>query len=202
MKHVWSKIPGFCDPSIVRLYEKMVHRFPKGSVFVEVGALFGSSASVIVVESLNQKKEIELHVVDPFKRMDGQGLLFNGFLGRNGCSKKFYDKFEYYMTKYGLLQHLTVHKDTSANASKSFEDASVDFVFIDANHTYKSVKANILAWHPKIKRGGIIAGHDYKIAVKRGRRPPKQKGLVEAVNEAFGVGKFKLNGKCWIYEVK
>lgn len=51
---------------------------------------------------------------------------------------------------------------TSLEASRRFADNSVDFVFIDAIHDYEHVKEDIVAWYPKVKKGGIIAGDDYK----------------------------------------
>jgi hypothetical protein len=42
-----------------------------------------------------------------------------------------------------------------------FENESLDFVYIDANHTYESVSDDILTWYPKVRSGGILAGHDY-----------------------------------------
>jgi predicted O-methyltransferase YrrM len=40
-------------------------------------------------------------------------------------------------------------------------DGSLDFVYIDANHTYNAVKEDINLWYPKVKSGGIVMGHDY-----------------------------------------
>jgi hypothetical protein len=42
-----------------------------------------------------------------------------------------------------------------------FQDQSLDFIYIDANHTYEAVKQDIELWYPKIKSGGIFSGHDY-----------------------------------------
>lgn len=42
-----------------------------------------------------------------------------------------------------------------------FQDNSLDFVYIDANHTYECVYEDIELWYPKVKPGGIVAGHDY-----------------------------------------
>lgn len=42
-----------------------------------------------------------------------------------------------------------------------FDDYSLDFVYIDANHTYESVKEDINLWYPKVKINGIVAGHDF-----------------------------------------
>ena len=49
----------------------------------------------------------------------------------------------------------------SMDAVKQFEDESLDFVYIDANHSYKNVKEDLREWSKKVKSGGIIAGHDY-----------------------------------------
>ena len=53
---------------------------------------------------------------------------------------------------------------------------SLDFVYIDANHKYESVKQDIKAWYPKVKSGGLFFGHDYN-----GKR--HDKGVKIAVNE-------------------
>jgi hypothetical protein len=49
---------------------------------------------------------------------------------------------------------------TSLEAAKLYPDNSLDFVLIDASHDYPSVHADILAWLPKVKSGGILAGDD------------------------------------------
>jgi len=41
------------------------------------------------------------------------------------------------------------------------EDASLDFCFIDGDHRYEAVKEDIIAWTPKLRKGGILSGHDY-----------------------------------------
>lgn len=46
-------------------------------------------------------------------------------------------------------------------ASRAFDDNSLDWVYIDANHALEAVRADIEAWFPKVKSGGIFSGHDY-----------------------------------------
>jgi hypothetical protein len=66
-------------------------------------------------------------------------------------------------------------KGNSLEVAKTFEDESLDFVFIDAGHQYEEVKADLNAWFSKVRKGGIVSGHDY---VKY-----QDFGVIEAVNE-------------------
>jgi hypothetical protein len=54
-------------------------------------------------------------------------------------------------------------KAYSPQCSEEFANESLDFVYIDALHDYDSVKSDMEAWFPKIKQGGILAGHDYSL---------------------------------------
>jgi hypothetical protein len=69
----------------------------------------------------------------------------------------------------------------STDAAKKFENESLDFVYIDANHDYKSSKKDIAAWHPKVRKGGIVSGHDY-VEGLFGKYDIRF-GVIEAVNE-------------------
>ena len=53
------------------------------------------------------------------------------------------------------------HVMTSVEAAKTFDDESLDFVYIDANHEIAEVKADMSAWWPRVKIGGVLCGHDY-----------------------------------------
>lgn len=56
---------------------------------------------------------------------------------------------------------VTIIRDDSVHAAESIPDGFLDCVFIDANHSYEAVRADMIAWFPKVKVGGIFAGHDY-----------------------------------------
>lgn len=49
----------------------------------------------------------------------------------------------------------------SSQAVDFFEDESLDFVYIDGNHSYEHVKEDMDLWFPKLKKGGLFSGHDY-----------------------------------------
>jgi hypothetical protein len=67
-----------------------------------------------------------------------------------------------------------IHDDTLKAAQQSLPE-SLDFVFIDAGHQYEEVKADLEAWFPKVRKGGVVSGHDY---VKY-----QDFGVIEAVDE-------------------
>lgn len=78
---------------------------------------------------------------------------------------------------------------TTAQASRTIEDGSLDFVFVDADHSYEAVQEDIALWKPKVKAGGWLGGHDYHT-----RKFP---GVVQAVNEAFGGTHHEMPGTIW-----
>lgn len=89
---------------------------------------------------------------------------------------------------------------SSVQAASTFPDWVFDFVYIDADHRYEAVKADIAAWFPKVKPGGILAGHDYS---RKGRslvpemvtaaHPQRyRKEVVPAVDEFVAAHGFKL----------
>jgi len=55
----------------------------------------------------------------------------------------------------------------SMDAVKDFKDESLDFVFIDGNHSFQYVINDIAEWSKKVRPGGIVAGHDYWISTER-----------------------------------
>jgi len=54
-----------------------------------------------------------------------------------------------------------VIKSISWDASSLFENDSVDFIYFDGSHTTKGFGKDMRCWVPKVKKGGLLAGHDY-----------------------------------------
>jgi hypothetical protein len=55
----------------------------------------------------------------------------------------------------------TIYRMPSLKGAKKFKDESLDFVYIDGDHGFEAVINDLDAWVPKVKKNGIIAGHDY-----------------------------------------
>jgi len=78
----------------------------------------------------------------------------------------------------GLESRVTVHRMLLRDAAERVEDESLDFVFIDAAHTYEAVSEDIRTWISKVTRSGIVSGYDY--------RPNRDHGSVmRGVHEVF-----------------
>jgi hypothetical protein len=76
----------------------------------------------------------------------------------------------------------SIWRMTSLEAAPRIPDYSLDFVYIDARHDYASVMEDLIAWVPKVRPGGIVAGHDYL----DGMLAAGEFGVKRAVDEFFG----------------
>jgi hypothetical protein len=54
-----------------------------------------------------------------------------------------------------------IMRGLSVEMSRRFADEALDFVYLDANHSCEAVTADLEAWFPKVRPGGLIAGHDF-----------------------------------------
>lgn len=190
ISHYYQNVTGFFN--FEDLYRQMVRTAPDKSHFVELGALWGKSSIFMAVEIKNSGKDIKFDVVDywdvrgvpelaePGK--DPSGLDY----GKDGPDI-LYEKFLENVERANCSDVINPVRMGTVDASELYEDESLDFVFIDANHTYDAVKADINCWLPKVRSGGILAGHDYDWVSVRA-----------AVDEKFGKEIEVLNTS-WVY---
>lgn len=173
-------IEGWFD--FEEVYDLAISRGNDGDTFVEVGTWLGKSASYLAAGILESEKDIKLYCVDTWKGADNEASQ-KEYIDSLGGADKFYDKFLSNISPVSVCVYPL--RMESLNAAKTFNNDICSFVFIDANHCYESVKSDIRAWLPKVKIGGIIAGHDYGY------------GDVErAVNEIFPQAQKYKN--CWV----
>lgn len=172
MDHFYTTIDGWF--SFPRLYSEMVLRAGDGATFVEVGSWHGCSASYLAVDIINSGKSIKLICVDTW-RGDGVYVDYDKYRQDytnadntdDGLFRKFLANIE------PVQSVITPMRMESVLAAQTFNDNSLDFVYIDASHEYEDIRSDILAWYPKVKNGGFIGGHDY----------PSWPGVQKAVDE-------------------
>jgi len=97
--------------------------------------------------------EHEIHLIDMWQT-DGNDYYFSSRPGQVE------DGYSTILNKYGNLNNVKIVKMKSLDASKLYYDNYFDWIYIDADHSYQSVKEDIIYWFPKLKEGGMISGHD------------------------------------------
>lgn len=138
------------------------------STGVEVGVGYGGHC-----ESLLQYKGIEMLAgVDPYTHRPGSDDATN--LPQAELDRV-YHRAQDRLARFGRRFELI--RQRSALAAERFEDASLDFVYIDGDHQYESVLDDIGVWFDKVRVGGVIAGHDYE--------NPDLPGVQQAVDGFF-----------------
>lgn len=131
---------------------------------VEVGVWRGTHAALFLSRWLkpSSPKIGRLYLVDPYTPR-GAIIASNKTAAANVTSQELHEAFSYArrsLRASDLEGRHTWIREASPHAGRHFADASLDFVFIDGAHNYHDVKADIRGWHPKVRRGGILAGHD------------------------------------------
>lgn len=77
-------------------------------------------------------------------------------------------------------------KGDSVEVSKGFDDGSLDFVYIDGDHTQWGVRRDLEAWTPKVRKGGIVSGHDWQLpSVREVLEPLKDKIIIINPNQRY-----------------
>jgi hypothetical protein len=150
--HFYQSVPGWFD--FPDLYAALVQRLPSGAHVVEVGGWKGQSAAFMGVEIANSGKAIQFDVVDTWQGSNEECHRLDPDV-QNG---RLYEAF---LTHIEPVRELVRPiKLASVEAAATYPDASLDAVFIDADHSTEAVLADCQAWWPKVKPGGILAGHD------------------------------------------
>jgi beta-1,4-mannosyl-glycoprotein beta-1,4-N-acetylglucosaminyltransferase len=179
--HFYKKIDGFFNDHDFIFLRKMLEKFSGPAHFVEIGSYKGLSSSYMAVEIVNSGKSITFDCVDTWQGSEEhqQGQSFEDL---DVVNNQLYEVFIQNMKP--VEGYYNAKRMSSVEAAETYLDNSLDFVFIDAAHDYDNVKQDIISWLPKVKKDGIISGHDYP------HLPVRQ-----AVNELLT--KVGFIGACW-----
>jgi hypothetical protein len=166
----FNEIPGWF--AYEELYNTMVDTAPNGSNFVEVGSWFGKSTNYLATKIRESNKNINFTCVDTWKGTDDEELHQNIVNTFNGDI--FYEFIDNTVlsNNYGTFD---IIKDTSHNAANQFQNNSINFIMLDAGHSYESLMEDIKLWYNKVTPGGIISGDDYGVF----------SGVTQAADEFF-----------------
>lgn len=180
---VWKGIPGFFDFQDV--YDEIADWAKDGFTLVEVGSFLGRSACYLGEQLQARGKRVTLICVDTWPAAYNWGPEHLPRLVIESPFETFYAN----VRQSGLLGTIVPIRAASAWAAQFIKDG-LDFVYIDAGHEYSDVANDISVWLPKVRSGGILAGHDYNL-----ESFPR---VVQAVNESFGPDRREIRGASWI----
>ena len=179
----WRDIHGWFD--YADLYDEMLKTVSEPKIYVEVGCWLGRSTAYMASQIKERDLPVSFYAVDTWKGSRSGDL--DDFIDQNYNG----DMFPAFMCNMEALEvNKFVHPlpMKSLEAAEEFTNETVDFLFIDADHYYDSVKADIAAWLPKMRKGGTMAGHDIG-----------WEGLENAVREAFP-DRYRVVGGCWVVD--
>lgn len=176
-----------------KFWSRGYHLFPKvlnlynSKIGVEVGVAFGGHSEAI----LELTSVCKLLGVDPYQH-------FEYYKDGMNIPQPEFD-FLYEFTCNRLSRFGERYNPIRAKSVKAVNiiNIPVDFVYIDADHSFRGCLQDIIVWFPKVKIGGIIGGHDYDSS--------QHPGVTIAVNDFFGWLGWKINYEgygCWWVEKK
>ena len=176
----YKNIQGWFD--FEDLYSHIVQTLPNGSKMLEIGCFLGRSTSFLLSEIRDAKKDIKVTVVDNFSAFIDLRETFKIAEGTP------FEIFSSNMERQGF--EVEVYEGQSEDLHHYFDKNQFDCIFIDALHDYHSVKGDLENYYPKLKSGGIFAGHDYNL---------QNEGVVRAVDEFCFKNVLVLNiiNNCW-----
>lgn len=176
----WRDIHGWFDYE--PLYRMIVNEIPDWDSFTEVGTWLGKSFAAFHSFAKEAGKAVLMQAVDTFQGEPASTAHAEILALHGGNVEK---AFLANMEALGVGM-FTAWPRVSVDAAAQFGNESQFAVFIDADHREEYVAADIAAWLPKVKRGGILAGHDYD-----------EPGVIAAVAKA-GL-KVETMGRCWVH---
>ena len=152
-------IPNVNRKDLAKLFRRLSFR---------VGAEIGSESGIYSRDLCKCNPQAKVYLVDAWKAYKG----YREYVTQSKIDT-FYEKIQ---ERLKTFSNYEIIKKFSMDAVKDFEDESLDFVYIDANHQFEYVVQDIGFWARKVRRGGIVSGHDY---IRRTR--PTATHVVQAV---------------------
>ncbi len=187
----WRDIPGFFD--FEDIYRKVVAEAKDGDHIVEIGVMFGKSTAFMAQEIITSKKHIVFDAIDTWG-----WCLKDAFTAAPSSSaaahiiKKCSDireAVEKLLQGSGVAQNVNLISGSGQQRASDYQDGSLSFVFIDTTHLFLDTVELLIAYLPKIRAGGMIAGHDYDLA-----------GVHDAV--AAILGPVQTSGKSFFQKIR
>lgn len=139
----------------------LLDMLPKNSIGAEIGVHLGEFSR----EILGRVRPKELHLIDPWEHQTS-GLYKDAWYGGQATEGQgeMDSRYEQVWNRFATeIQdgQVKIHRDYSKQALESFPDGYFDWVYIDGNHLYEYVMADLVLSAQKTRSGGFVTGDDY-----------------------------------------
>lgn len=187
-------MPGVTENGILKKYKKpmrwdaILKRLPEGVKLrgAEIGVLNGNTAGRLL-----KARPLLIHImVDPWC-VPGKNTSYWKSADKNARKAQREHEKAYKRTLLVTRfagKRAQIMRMTSEQAAPQIKKKSLDFVFIDGDHSYEGTKKDILLWVPNIKDGGWIGGHDYKHEKRKDLH-----GIDKAIEEFFDKDQIEID---------
>jgi hypothetical protein len=149
-------VPGWFDYEDI--FDTALRRARDGAVFVEVGAYLGRSTIYLASRLKRSGKKVRFYVVDLW-----DGWFYDDY-SQQTPMRESGDVFWHFLRhlRAARVEDVVIPlKMSSHTAARLFDPGSVDFVFLDGDHSEKAVCEDLQAWYPLVRPGGMLGVHDY-----------------------------------------
>jgi Methyltransferase domain len=140
---------------------ELVSKLPKHGVGAEVGTWKGAFAAQL----LSGAHPVRLHLIDPWESRPDAAYAGAWYAERNADSHvqekmdAIYDSVCKLFPSEISSGRVLIHRSRSVDAAGALE--ALDWAYIDGDHTYEAVKADLESFYTLIRPGGVLAGDDY-----------------------------------------
>ena len=140
---------------------RMLAMLPAEGACAELGTWRGDFAAVILANRRPQR----LFLVDPWEHRTDAAYEQASYGGKmEGGQQALEEMYESVMARFAgeiSAGRVTVLRSRSTDAAATFAPESLDWVYIDGDHSYEGVSADLEAYFGAVKPGGLLAGDDY-----------------------------------------
>lgn len=158
----------------------------------EIGVWEGGFSEII----LDVTKPKELHLIDPWSF---QPEYSNSAFGRARNVDKMAGMYDTVAQKFASDDRVTLHRKMSHEALETFDDHSLDWVYVDGNHNYDIVLNDIQLALKKVKPNGMIAGDDLLWKIDDGA--PVRTAVRQVKRQLGEQTRYFRFGQQWLFEL-
>lgn len=146
-----ARVEGLITPAVGRALHALAGRVPAGRAIVEVGSYRGMSTIYLASAAPDG---VPVYAVDPWELVDV--AVWCGH-----CEQPTRAQFEAQLSAAGLLDRVTIRQGLSVDVAAGYDGPPVGLLFVDGDHHYGAVWADLVSWQPQLAARSVVAIDDY-----------------------------------------